>query len=192
MINKKNELGKNPVLLGVKDAVHVAIVSVCAGQALKSGEWFTMNEDGNAIRSTPNKGIGIVDPFLNRTIATGESFWGILSQTEIPNVQHTWEHPQFTFATPANQPPKNKYFQREADSLGVTYEQLMNACSKMVYDNQETPYPGKDFDKAVSSYDEYDLWGEWAEETGYEFYNVGTECCPEYDYPGFPFYNINK
>ena len=27
------------------------------------------------------------------------------------------------------------------------------------------------------------MWYEWANESGYEFDNHGSECCPEYAYP---------
>ena len=38
MINKKNVLGKRPQEFGVKDAVHVAIVSVHAGRPIQPGQ----------------------------------------------------------------------------------------------------------------------------------------------------------
>ena len=39
--------------------------------------------------------------------------------------------------------------------------------------------------KEIKNYAIYlcDIWYEWTNETGNEFENVGSECCPEYNYP---------
>ena len=33
----------------------------------------------------------------------------------------------------------------------------------------------------------YEMFSEWADESGHEFENDGTSCCPEYDYPDLEF-----
>ena len=89
MINKKNFLAHAPEELGVKDAVHVAIVSLRAGECLERAEEITLDEN-----------------------------------------------------------------------------RFENVIADM----------------------KYELWSEWSDEMRHEFYNNGTECCPEYDYPEFPFF----
>lgn len=185
MINKKNLLGKSPMDLGDKDAIHVAIVAVRAGSLITPGQRCGLNEHREAV---PNeKGVGVADPFLKDNITIGQSFWLLLSQDQVPNVQHVWEHPAIDFTPPTREVVKNRWLQQHAEKLGVTYEQLMEACAYVVEHDKAAPYAGtkvgEDLADALDSIDRYDIFSNWSEESGYEFTNNGTECCPEYDYP---------
>lgn len=185
MINKKNELGKVPFELGTKDAVHVAIVSVRAGRAIKPGSPCTMDDKGEAIPSAT--GVGIADPFRKTGIARGEAFWLILNQDAVPNVRHVWEHEKFTFEAPSGELVKNRDIDRAATILHVTYDELMAACDQLVSKDVGLPYPrpieASKLEDLIEAIDSYDLWYEWSSETGYDFPNCGSDCCPEYDYP---------
>lgn len=191
MINKKNVLGKAPFDLGDKDAVHVAIVAVRAGKVIRPGQRCGLNERKEAVPDS--KGCGVADPFLNRKLMVGEKFWLLLNQAEVPNVQHVWEHPELDFAPPTEPPQENRYLKRWADELGVTYEQLIDACNKAVDTWEGVPYPGTKTEEELEDviYDaRWEVFAEWAEETGYEFENIGSACCPEYHMPEelFTFY----
>jgi hypothetical protein len=186
MINKKNLLGKTPDELGTKDAIHVAIVAVRAGSAIKPGQRCKMNEHREAVPDS--EGEGVADPFVKDAIATGQSFWLLLNQDAVPNVQHVWEHPTIDFAPPAREVKRNRAIEQTAKAFGVTYEQVLEAADKVVsgkYGYDEAPYPGtltaEEFRKV--KWDHWDFWSEWADETFYEFENTGSGCCPEYDYP---------
>lgn len=188
MINKKNLLTRTPEELGFKDAVHVAIVSVRAGQHLSVGQEITINEYNEAVSS--NKGIGYVSPFVQGDILRGTNFWMLLKPHEVPNVQHYWEHDKFDFAPPKREVQKNKYLCNIADKFKLTYEQLMNACRQCVDTWAPVKYEGllseKEFEEALEEYEyeiRYDVWSEWSDEANYEFSNMGTDCCPEYDLP---------
>lgn len=180
VINKKNVLGKHPLELGVKDAIHTAIVSVRAGASIKPGQRVGMNEYHEAVPNS--KGPGIADPFLRETIMSGQHFQLMLDQDQVPNVQHQWDH-EVDFSPPTREPVKNKYLASYAEEAGVTYEQLMDACAKVVKTSKAVPYPGTKTQDEIEDLELYDLWSEWADETGYEFENHGSACCPEYDYP---------
>lgn len=185
MINKKNLLGKTPEALGIKDAIHTAIVSVRAASPIKPGEKCGLNDKREAIPQV--KGPGVADPFRKKIIVTGEAFWMILAQDEIPNVQHVWEHPDIDFSPPSNEVELNESLKSIADTLGVTYSQLMHACANMLENGEPIQYPGsleeEDLDCAMDEISDYDLWYEYGNEVGYEFENVGSMCCPEYEYP---------
>lgn len=200
MINKKNLLGKTPETLGVKDAIHTAIVSVRAACRIEPGATCDINKDGEAVPSS--KGCGIADPWL-KEINTGDNLWLILNQDEVPNVQHVWEHPKHTFAPPTREIKYNSYLKGAADSLGVTYQQLMAAAEQVVDKDKSTLYPGTlnfyekdedgdyilDFDTVLEeSFDKYDFWSYWSDETGYVFENTGSACCPEHEYPDTPLF----
>ncbi len=169
MINKKQFLGHKPVELGQKDAVHVAIVSVRAAQYIQPGQRCKLNEFGEAI---PGNGPGIADPFV-KEINRGEYFWLLLNPTEVENISHMWEHPSVTFEVPKREAQYNKYLEGYAEDLGVTYKELMSACNNMVYNDKRTAYPGSLNEEELESIkvDIYDIWCEWAEETGHEFEN---------------------
>lgn len=195
-INKKNFLATKPTELGMKDAIHVAIVSVRAGESMAPGQHFTM-QDGEAVPANPKDSVGVVSPFLRSNVMRGDAFWGLLKMDEIESVKHVWDHPQFSFEVPKTEPSRNKYIESYSEEFGVTYEELMEACSKYVNEDTQSEYTGtlseEAFDKVVDYLDSYDLWSEWANEALYEFTNQGTECCPEYDYPrDAPFYFVSK
>lgn len=188
MINKKNVLGKTPQELGDKDAIHVAIVAVRAGRLIEPGQKCELNKDREAIPS--NKGVGVADPFLKTNIMRGQTFWLLLNQDAVPNVRHVWEHPDVDFSPPTTSPTQNYTIAEYAKEMGCSYDRLIEVCTELVHkggrrvlvENGELTIVTKLPDGA-EEIDIYDLWGEWAEETGYEFENGGTECCPEYDYP---------
>lgn len=183
MINKKNVLGKAPFDLGQKDAIHVAIVAVRSAGPISPGQRCALNEFNEAVPR--NDGPGVADPFLKGIIQTGQAFWFMLDQTEVPNVTHVWDHPTISFDKPTREVEKNRYLVRLADEYGVTYEQLMDACASVIATDEPVPYPGTKTEAEIEEEDpdKYELWSEWSEESGYEFDNLGTECCPEYEHP---------
>lgn len=190
MINKQNLLGKTPDEAGIKDAVHVAIVSVRAAEHIARGQRFKLNEFNEAVAD--KKGFAVVDPFRKSDVTRGDVFWGLLDQREVPNVRHVWEHPEIKEFTPTREPQKNKYLSECAEKLKVSYTELMSSISQMV--NDETPeYTGTLTEQEVKELlynceiEESDVFQEWADETGHEFQNDGSDCCPEYDYPEFQY-----
>lgn len=196
MINKKNHLGYKPELLGIKDAVHIAIVSLRAGKPLKRAGYFKMNENGEAIPSSKKESIGVVDPFLEDNICTGDNFWGVINMYDIPNVRHDWTHPTQSFEAPTIPVRHNQRLENIAKSLGVTYESLMKACKQMAFEREPVVYNGtlskEELDDKMNEIYKWDLFSEWSEETGYEFENIGTDCCPEYHYPEGHIYRFEK
>jgi hypothetical protein len=183
VINKKNVLGKSPAELGDKDAIHVAIVAVRAGKPIAPGSRVGLNEFNEAVPD--EKGPGVADPFLKSTILTGKSFWLLMAQTEIPNVQHHWDHPEIAFAAPTREVKRNATIQRFADDFGLTYERLMEDVGKVVETDRPVLYSGTKTQEEVEEAleDMYDLWSEWGDESLYDFPNDGTDCCPEYRHP---------
>ncbi len=74
-----------------RDAVHVAVAPVVAGEHLQPGDHVGI-VDGEAILDAVNT-IGVVDPFLRRQVDTGESFWLFMYPGSIKGLRHNWEHP---------------------------------------------------------------------------------------------------
>lgn len=185
MINRKNHLNIPPDQPGIRDAVHVAIVSVRAACAIAPGERCGLNKFNEAVPS--QAGPGICNPFLRENVIAGDHFWLVLDQDAVPNVQHVWEHPDVDFAPPTRPPALNGFLQTLALNIGVTYKQLFDACQHVATHNTPCPYPGtlnlSVVESTIESSGVWDMWSEWASEVGWRFPNRGTECCPEYEYP---------
>lgn len=185
MINKKKFLGKCPDQLGVKDAVHVAIVSCVAGRAISAGGRVRLDSNGHAEECVQG-GIGVADPFVGR-ISRGQNFWVMVDPSSVDSVSHSWDH---DVVFPVNPVPveANRYITKYAELMGVTYAQLLQACASYVKTGRLSPYPGTLSEETVDELVEgqlelNDMWYEWANESGHEFDNMGSECCPEYEYP---------
>lgn len=83
-----------------RDAIHLAVEPVIAGEDLFPGEHIGL-VDGNAFRHNGDsldskiKLLGIVDPFLDMPVAKGERFWLIVYPRQITSLRHVWAHPDF-------------------------------------------------------------------------------------------------
>lgn len=89
------KLGEQPNEFSERDAIHIAIAPIVAAENLRAGQHVGLLPDGTA-SITANKHIGIVDPFLNKTVLKGSYFWLLLYQNTITGMRHNWMHPDFT------------------------------------------------------------------------------------------------
>ena len=87
-----------------RDAIHVAVVSLIAGENLPKGGKFRLafGTTNTAIRGEyngdqqPSGAIGIVDPFLREwQVEKGKRFWGLLFPGTVTGMRHHWQHPAF-------------------------------------------------------------------------------------------------
>lgn len=83
-----------------RDAIHLAVEPVVAGERLFPGQHIFLADDGMAyIPSNKSDGLGIVDPFIEGGIEKGESFWLVVYPRQIRSLRHVWEHPDFPPST---------------------------------------------------------------------------------------------
>ena len=76
-----------------RDAIHLAVDNVVAGQILIAGEDVGFLPDGTVGEcSNP---VGIVDPFLTEPVGKGDHFWLVVYPREITSLRHVWSHPAF-------------------------------------------------------------------------------------------------
>lgn len=188
MINKKNLLGKTPQELGDKDAIHVAIAAVRAAYMLMPGQHITLNDEREAVAASAKQSHGVADPFRKDPILRGDVFWMLLSQDQVPNVQHVWEHPKLDFSPPKKPPSRNSTLESAAKELGISYDMLMDACKYAVETGNPFPCTGphntpEKLEAAIERAELHEIFSAWGDETGHEFDNHGSDCCPEYDYP---------
>lgn len=78
-----------------RDAIHLAVEPVEAGEDLAVGQRITyVNGKAYALRSG-EEAIGIVDPFLTERVKAGQKFWLVVLPRMIQSLRHVWSHPAF-------------------------------------------------------------------------------------------------
>lgn len=77
-----------------KDAIHVAIAPVTAGEKLIAGAHVSV-VNGMAWSSGAFYKVGIVDPFIKGSIVPGKRIWILLYPGTVSSLRHEWDHPSF-------------------------------------------------------------------------------------------------
>ena len=77
-----------------RDAIHLAVIAVTAGEPISPGAHIVYDE-GTAYNCEEGKGQGIADPFLTALVEPGQRFWLIIYPRQIRSLRHVWEHPAF-------------------------------------------------------------------------------------------------
>lgn len=81
-----------------RDAMHVAVIKVCAYASMYPGQKVRVWKNYNAWFAEPaesGEGHGIVDPFLPSPVSMNMEFLVILHPGSTNNLRHTWSHPDF-------------------------------------------------------------------------------------------------
>ena len=116
--------------------------------------------------------------------------------------------PPLPLASPSDlPPPTNPDIAHSAKALGVTYEQLFDACTEAYHGNTGPVYPGSlsfededQLERAIRGdrplpgpgkiyFDPWSTWDAWAEESGVVFPEEGSSCCPEVEHPSEPIFS---
>jgi hypothetical protein len=85
-----------------RDAVHVAVAPVTAGERLSPGQHVGFVGERVGVAGRP---IGVVDPFPTADVKEGERFWLFLYPGTITSLRHVWTHPAFTPRPPTPRSP---------------------------------------------------------------------------------------
>ncbi len=112
-----------------RDAIHLAVEPIEAAEDLLPGLHVGIVE-GKASRYG-SKHVGIVDPFLLRTVKKGERFWLIVYPRQITSLRHVWEHPDFA---PSEFAPGEKT-QKEASEQWLRKFDLIENAKLYLSDN---------------------------------------------------------
>jgi hypothetical protein len=86
-------LGKKIDKSAARDAIHLAVEPVTAGEELSPGQSACIR--GGKAYSSGSKLLGIIDPFLDTPVKEGEMCWLIVYPRTITSLRHVWEHPDF-------------------------------------------------------------------------------------------------
>jgi hypothetical protein len=122
-----------------RDAIHVAVAPVVAGERLYPGQHVGM-KDGRGIAGGTY--LGIVDPFLDGPVYLEQRFWLFLYPGSITSLRHHWEHPEFPDEPTGRDAPGSRgepniatssaWLQNYASDLGLSCADLMTGADAWV------------------------------------------------------------
>lgn len=80
-----------------RDAIHLAVEPIEAGEQLHPAQPIGIGSDGKAYGRNNGtiKVLGIVDPFLAHPVQAGQRFWLVVQPRRITSLRHVWSHPDF-------------------------------------------------------------------------------------------------
>lgn len=88
----KLSIGQRPDETGVKDAVHVAVISVVAGVDMEPG---TRCGVLNGVANTIHEATGIIDPFVEGMVNMGEIVLFLIDPKRVSGLRHEWSSDDF-------------------------------------------------------------------------------------------------
>lgn len=127
----------------LRDAIHIAITPVTAGEMLRPGEPLEfVSGSMDTVQAASHAAIGIVDPFIKTRVRAGQKFWMLLYPGTITSLRHEWTHPALDGQSQgANMDPNTPPSIREgasasfkrlveiADMAEISYSELMEGAN---------------------------------------------------------------
>ncbi len=89
--------------------------------------------DNLRVTDTPDKLIGIVDPFLKEAVSEGQRFFMFLYPGSITSLKHNWTHPAFlpgNGTAPSPMIPAEQWLRMFADQVKMSYGGLLEATEE--------------------------------------------------------------
>ena len=99
MSDTLGKLGRVITGTAERDAIHIAVAPVIAGERLSPG--FHVCMIGDEAFAAGRDLVGIVDPFLLVDVEPGQRFWLYLYPGSITSLRHEWTHPAFPTTSPS-------------------------------------------------------------------------------------------
>lgn len=167
-----------------RDAIHLAVEPVYAGQRLLPGQDVGL-VDGTAFaaKNCP-KPLGIVDPFIVGQVEEGQRFWLVVYPRQIKSLRHVWEHPDFhesvgalpkpalgkvgrktKSASPSPSPPQissEEWIAQYAIQIGCRVDEIMNAADNYQSHGEYWVQGGRWEGQSLHP----DFWKHWENVTG--------------------------
>lgn len=84
-----------------RDAVHVAVIPVIAGEDLRPGTHVGITPRSLRASGSVIPLVGVVDPFLTETVRIGEVCWLFMYPDAVKSLHHDWTHQAFDAARAA-------------------------------------------------------------------------------------------
>lgn len=106
-----------------RDAVHIAVIPIEAGEPLAPGSRVAIGEGGRGYPGMlmGDGAVGVVDPYLRQVVQPGERFWLFLYPGSIRSLRHEWTHPAF----PGKMSASETWLRDFAKGCGVPYDGML-------------------------------------------------------------------
>lgn len=113
---------------GQRDAIHVALAPVTANERLRPGQHvgFAYKHSTELVGISQDP-IGIIDPFLERSVERVERCYLLLYQNTVTGMRHQWEHP--AFGSP-DADVSRQWLEDLADEIGFGYDWLLEGIAE--------------------------------------------------------------
>lgn len=116
-----------------KDAIHIAVAPVEAGQDLTPGQRVKISHIGGKAMawycSDDEKCEGVVDPFLSETVKDGQQFFLFLKPGTITGLRHDWTHPAFpSTAVPTDRSESERWLRDWAERYRADYDDMLHGA----------------------------------------------------------------
>ena len=180
-------LGKIHEYTEYRDAIHLGVEPVEAGERLLPGQHIGIQEGKAYKASVDNKALGIVDPFLPQGVQKGQRFWLVVYPREITSLRHVWTHDSFPESGEILPEPSAEGMRKAhmlvGDDLGkaykllenwvinhnniiddysnasnITFEELMECMSNWAQGEEDSWYNGEMFEGSHISEEMWDAW----------------------------------
>lgn len=154
-----------------RDAIHVAVVPLTAGERLYSGQKVRLSSTDNTVAfkadyNSTDKAIGYVSVFMedengyNKGVEKGERFWCMLMPGTVTGMQHRWSHPAFD-APQVSMEEHELWLRNFCDMWNFDWDQLIDAGTHSRY----VVAGGTDLHCSVELGEDHDLF--WYHLEGY-------------------------
>lgn len=154
-----------------RDAIHLAVEPVVAGERLRAGDHINV-KGGVATKAAVGMGLGIVDPFLAGGAHEGDRFWFVMYPRMVTSLRHVWSHPAFhdEAGTPATPSESERWMRAWAvENMGEDYYGHSGTLAPNVaYENALQAGHNTNVGPYESARDSIDneWWGHWEAITG--------------------------
>jgi hypothetical protein len=122
-----------------RDAIHIAVAPLVAGQYLWHGKVRISELDGRAYRAEDDDltAVGVVDPFITDAVAEGDRFFVFLFPNTITDIKHTWTHPAFMPRVEEDEEDPIRQIAKEeltaiAKDCGMSYNEMIRAVERYI------------------------------------------------------------
>lgn len=153
-----------------RDAVHLAVEPVTAGEELSPGAPIRV-EKGVARRAYRREAMGIVDPFLEGNVQMGQRFWFVMMPRAVHSLRHVWTHPDFPDvadapdAAPEAKAEAEAWLRAHAESCGLSYWRLMESAKNWL-EYEDRLLGGDEVEYAQRVFDAETFWRHYETVTG--------------------------
>lgn len=149
-----------------RDAIHVAVEPVRAGEKLFPGQDVGLV---NGVAHANVICVGIVDPFLKSAVLEGEWFWMLLYPRTITSLRHVWAHPAFdqpneTISRTDHVAKSEAWIADHAELLGLGKAKLMAYAAEWLNGEEYQVQQGSEWWR--DNFDATEFWHHYEVVTG--------------------------